>query len=232
MSNETSVAAVQATTMDYAAPKSYIQVMQAKLLSKAIVEAKTGSALGDKDKKDVNAADPKKKPTKPTDDDGYKGLMPEWMLIVGTTYAKLDKDYSPNHKLGKYAMQIAANATMKMAANKALSAASSFDMLKQFLDHDTYFQQEGDGVGIAVKEMKDQLDHFSPEGHSSASQIEQQKQSEFNIVMNQSNMLEDEGERDQSVSQSLLSDGKSFLSDGSNVDNYITQMCEAFASTG
>ena len=215
---------VQSMVVDFNAPKSYVQVEQAKLVQKAKVEAKTGSSLGTKGKSDGKGS-AKKESSK-----DYSELMPKWMFTVASTYYKLEKDSSPNSLMGKFIRRLQALHTMQEAFAKAISGATNFKMLKTFLDHDKFFQQEGGGVGIAASEMREKLDTFTTNGNQQ--QQDQEKQSEFSAVTNQSSMIQDEGDRAGTIAKALQEDGMTSLSDGTSVESAVNQMTESFASIG
>lgn len=215
------------TMVLYAAPKNYVDIEQAKLVEQAKVVAKTQPSLGGDDKSDPNAS---KNPKTADDSKDYSSLMPKWMFAVASTYATLQQDNSPNSAMGQFIAKLQASQAMQEAFAKALNGASSFTMLKSFLDHDTYFCKEAGDVGISAQEMKDQLNNFKPSDHSDQQQIEQEQQSEFSAVMNQTSIVQDEGDRDGSTATALQNDAKTILSDGTNVDNQVEQVAESFGA--
>ncbi|MCH9631339.1 MAG: hypothetical protein S4CHLAM37_13620 [Chlamydiia bacterium] len=216
---------VQPMVVDFNAPKTYVQIEQAKLVEKAKVEAKTGSSLST-----GKASDGKGGAKKGESSKDYSKLMPKWMYSVASTYYQLEKDYGPNSLMGKFIRRLQALHTMQEAFAKAIGGATNFGMLKTFLDNDKFFKAEGGGVGIAATEMDEQLDGFKTNGNQQ--QQDQEKQSEFSAVMNQSSIVQDEGDRAGTTSKALQDDGKTFLSDGTSVNNAVNQMTQSFASIG
>lgn len=202
------------TQMDFSAPKDYTSVEQQKLLGAALVEG---------DKATTDDKDGGKGPTNAD----FAKLMPTWMLSVGGTYAELQKDYDPNSPVGQFIRHLQALSTVEQAFTQAIGGASSFATLKYFLDHDQYFTSMQNDVGAAAREMKADLDSFTPQKGSSASQVQQEEQSEFNIVSAQSQVTQDEGLKEQNTAQGMQSNGNSLFSDASQVGDFIDQISEA-----
>lgn len=203
--------------MDFSAPKDYTLVEQQKLLGDALVEGTTAAG----DSKDGG---------KGSTDKDFAKLMPTWMLCVGGTYAKLQKDYDSNSPVGQFIRHLQALSTVEQAFTQAVGGASSFATLKYFLDHDTYFSSMKNDVGCEAREMRAGLDSFTPQNHSTADQVQQQEQSEFNIVSSQSQIAQDEGSKEQNTAQGMQTNGNSLFSDASQVGDFINQIGAASAA--
>lgn len=174
-------------------------------------------------------------------EDGFKGLMPHWMLVMGNTYANEQKFNGSNGDMGKFLADMSKMAILKQSFSKLVSTLGSFDALKSFLNAEKK-DASGNGAPAGWMSQKNEIGSMSNgllneanafttnTQDNNAQQEQQEKSAEYNILCGRISPFDNAGQQELSVVNQVTSSGTTLAQDESTVGDSLAKIASYIGS--